>query len=296
MTRLAHSFLPVLAVALLLTAGCRVGGRATVGLDTSPRELSLRHGEVAPLKMGWEPLESAAEASAPLTVFIHLVNRSGDTVRTFDHPFPGQSLSEPVEATVPLFHSLLAPALPTGEYILTAGLVDAAGKRLALATPGRQSGRRAYEIATIQIPEGSVEAGIRFSEEWSQPIRGTSLQVHTARLLASEGTLEVERLTDPASLWLALQVGPAGEAEHCGDGERALRPEVRVRSQCSEATETLTGCGHHEVELPLPGAGSGCVVEVAPSHSGGVSDSFHPLRITLQQLGWAARPDRARSR
>jgi hypothetical protein len=106
------------------------------GTDIELKAYKLdRHPGSVVLRLNWRAVQLP---SADYTVFVHLVNASGDIVAQNDHqPLAGEAPTSTWPAGYSLIDEvqlLLPPDLATGDYWLLAGLYDfATGKRLAVS-------------------------------------------------------------------------------------------------------------------------------------------------------------------
>ncbi|MDX1630863.1 MAG: hypothetical protein R3234_03325, partial [Thermoanaerobaculia bacterium] len=158
-----------LSILLALAAGlasCAPSETPVGRVEARPHRFELPHGAVVPVELLWT-MEDPLDGSAAL-VFAHLVDEDGTVRRTFDHTFPGSwKPGRDRSETVPIYHSAIGPALPSGEYELVVGLSDGEERRWPLRTEGPDVGRMEYALARVRVPELVVD-GPRFvfDEGW----------------------------------------------------------------------------------------------------------------------------------
>ena len=279
--------LPIVALGLLvLSVAC--GKPAPVAhLEARPESLRLGYPEYRELHLSWEPAAALDPGAGRPTVFVHLLDRHGKIVRTYDHPFP-QSWQEgtPVTSAVRIFQSALAPPLPAGHYQLTLGLYGSkSGERWPLDVAGQDRGRHEYPVANVEVPAAGAGPRLGFAGRWLASEPSGSRQIVALRWLDGPGALRVQGLPGPGSLWLEIQI-PAGT----GAGERLVfdggsnSPSVVVSGTCGGGVETgVSGAGVHEIDIPTDGAARGgagagsCEIRLRPN--------FHLLKAGLPHGG-----------
>jgi hypothetical protein len=263
-------------------------------LEVQPQSLKLGYPELRELHLSWEPATALDPEAGQPTVFIHLLDRHGKIVRTYDHPFR-QAWQEgtPVMSGVKIFQSALAPALPAGRYQLTLGLYgNRSGKRWPLDVAGRDLGRHEYQVAEVEVLAPEKGPHLSFSGKWLASEASGSRQIVALRWLDGPGALRVEGLPGPGSLWLELQI-PAGTglAEKLVFDDASNSPSVVVSGSCSGGVETgVSGAGQHQIDIPTDGAAAdgSCEIRLRPN--------FHLLKaglpgggsrsVALQNAAW----------
>lgn len=302
----------VLALALG-AAGC--GGETPVarvtlaeasGWQGETPAIELGYPEVVRLPLVWRIDEPLPDGERPL-VFLHLVDGSGEVVRTFDHRFPepwrrGATVADPVE----IYQSALAPPLPAGSYRLVVGLYRPDGTRFPLDA-GPETGQHEYEVARIDARAPSADLPrFELAGDWAPIEAGADRQVLASRWLAGEGRVIVTGAPGDGAAWMRLLVpSPAGADERLALGAGAAVQQLRAVSRCGGAESGATGPGEHEVELPVevaPGAGAACEIELSPNFHVVVTrpgeEPPEVLRsVRLETLAWRAtrpRPGGAR--
>ncbi len=294
-------------------------------LAAEPREISLAYGTYAELAFTWSPTAELEGASGAARVFLHLLDEEGDLARTFDHDLPGTwGVGEERSYRVPVYQSLLAPPLPPGRYSLTAGLYDADGNRWPLAFEGERVGRHEYQVAAVEIPTRGAELpAVQFSPSWSPTLAGADRQVVAFRWLAGEGDLSLGSVPGAGTLWMVLRIPGAREAGMTRrllpvevEGEEAGReagedaseepaaaddggmgpagagtaapagePWVSVESSCGGFEAQVSGEGRHDLKVPIPAAGSDCVLTLSPNYTVESPDG-DDRTVLLEVLAW----------
>jgi hypothetical protein len=266
---------------------------ATVTLDPAETP-DLPFPEWHVLRLSWEPLKALEGSPGEPTAFVHLWDRSGDLVRTFDHALPAPwSPGNAIRYDLELYQSALAEPLPPGEYTLTLGLYTRDGRRWPLAFAGNgvgEEGReREYDVATLTVPPVSPEVPtFTFDGGWAGLQTGSDLQVPALRWMEAEATLKVGNLGVPGSLWLRLNL-PAGEGEWqtrtAGDGA----PRLEIQADCSNAVETVTGPGIYEAVLPIYGtdADASCALIFTSNYKLVHGTSLEERIAALEVLAWS---------
>ena len=290
---LSIAALSTVAAAGLLAASC--GKSAPVAqVEVRPSSLPLGYPEVQKLHLSWQTTAGLDPEAGSPTVFVHLLDRQGKVVRTYDHPFP-QAWQEgtPVEDVVKIYQSALAPALPPGRYPLTLGLYGGkSNQRWPLEVTGPDLGRHEYRVAEVEVlppPAGAAGPRFSFTGSWLASEPGGSRQILNLRWLAGAGAIRAEGLSGPGSLWLELKI-PAGN----GPGEKLVlddssnAPSVVVSGTCGGVETGISGPGDHEIEIPVDGAGGSCEIHLKPNFrllKAGLPGGG-PRSVALENLAW----------
>jgi hypothetical protein len=196
-----------LAAALLAVAACRPDP-VVARLSTPAKSVRLGYPETVPLRLEWMPSAPLLDPAGAPTVFVHLLDEHGTLRRTFDHPFPeGWNVGRPVAYDIPLYQSALAPPLPKGRYVLTAGLYDPPrGSRWRLDA-GAEAGKREYRLAEVEVAEPSDPAPLfDFSGAWGAPEPDASLQILSRRRLLGPASLRFAGAANGGAVRIALTV------------------------------------------------------------------------------------------
>jgi hypothetical protein len=210
-----------IVVALLLASACR-NDEPAARLAIEPRAVTLQHGRCATVTVKWEMLRPLDRLRGHPWVFVHLLERAHKVKRTYDHALPVHAASS-IEYPFDLCQSLLAPPLPPGRYIVSAGLFDNEwGYRWPLATNGEHLGEREYAIGTVTIAPGGESGRLEFRGGWSAPENIADRQIVVRRTARRDATIVIaERAAE--SIRLALRVnGSAGLSTTCAAGAREL--------------------------------------------------------------------------
>ena len=106
--------LSALVVVAACLAGCRGEPRPVARLGVEPHTVRLGFPELREVHFNWQPMSALGDGGAPV-VFVHLLDRQGKVLRTFDHPFPGAwQEGVPASYDVKLYQSALAKPLAPG--------------------------------------------------------------------------------------------------------------------------------------------------------------------------------------
>lgn len=284
----------VLTVSLVLTGACGVASDPAGRLSVSPSVLELGYPTHAALEFDWQMSRALEGLSGELRVFVHLLDKQGEVVRTFDHALPepwriGSSQKYPIVLT----QSALAPPLSEGSYKVTVGLYDAGGNRWPLVTSGSETGRDEYEVAEIRALESA--RGIprfSFSSSWMPVEGGTDLQVLARRWLAADGAIRVGRLRRPGALRIAVVIPEeGGRLLEPVLAEGAAEQSITITTTCGSAEVVVSGAGVHTVSLPLepPEDGGGvCEVNFSANYHLPSRDSDERRTLVLEGLSWSS--------
>lgn len=284
-----------LAVGVAVVAGCGPRTAEMAAVSAEPRFVHLAYPRFVVERLRWEPLAPLPPVAAggrPI-VFVHLLDREGDVVRTFDHELPGGwREGEAFEYDLELFQSAIAPALPAGEYRLSVGLLLADDRRGRLRViGGDEVARREYRIAAVDVPPGDEALPMfRFSSAF-QPVEPSGdVQFPARRWFDGEATLEVAEVAGSGTIYLVLQI--VGESADYGLRLEAgaVEPALWVTSSCSDRQVRLAGAGRHEVLLPLS-ASAPCDVRLAPNFRlEPRAPGLEPRSALLEAISWSAAP------
>jgi len=272
-------------------------------LELGRSDLVLPAAGRATLATVWHPLTGLGPDDPHPVVFVHLLDRDGALLRTFDHPLaagwvPGESVRDPVA----LWQSALAPPLDPGRYTLTLGLVDAgSGQRwpLRFAEPGPEEGpvevdRAEYQVATVVVPADDAGAGgaaprVSFEGPWRPPSRVDDRQLLATRMLTADGALVLRGVTEPLTVEMVLRIPNEEETGYrlVTEGGSAP-PTATVRSTCAREPTEIAGSGSHEVRLMLrpPADGDECTVRIAPGYVYVDPTTFDRIALELRRLTW----------
>ena len=280
----------------VVLAGC--GSELTepvARLTLSPAEIDLGYPGSTSLSAEWQmtaPLagEAASVGGDGPRVFVHLLDRSGEVVRTFDHelPFPWRP-GEVRSSAVDVWQSALAPPVPPGDYDLTLGLYDLReGRRWALETDAPEVGRGEYRVARVRALAPSSGVEVAFGGSWEPTAEGSDRQVLARRWLVQAGTIELSGLPEAARVELGLRLPEAAEGERLVIREGLDGAWVRVSSPCAGGEVLVEGPGYGTVELELrDGEDGGCTLRIEPSFVVLDLDSLARRSVALERLTWS---------
>lgn len=294
--------LAALSIAALSALGCGRDEPAVARLTVDPQQVQLPFPELETIHFSWEPI-STLEVEP--TVFVHLIDDSGELMRTYDHPYKGKFVpGTPAQYDVHLYQTALAKPLPPGEYRLTVGLYMPGGERWPLETSGEELKRKEYAIAKVVVPPVGAQAPrLAFSNSWLPGEEGGDRQTPVRRWMLKNGALRVSPVRVPGSFWLSLRI-PAGD----GPGEQLVLdgppntagnpPAVRVTGSCGAVETGVSGPGTHLVEIPIenPPANGQCTVRLRPNYHLEVAGSPHQRTVSLENAAWVpAAPGKSRT-
>jgi hypothetical protein len=277
-----------------VAAGCeRTPDRPIARLAASPVEVALAYPGAAEIELAWQPLVPLGEVDGELRVFIHLLDGEGEIARTFDHRYPfAWEVGRPQQHRLELYQSVLGPPLPAGDYALTAGLYDAAGRRWALATTREEAGRREYHLATVRVAEppappaggvpGPPELG--FAGGWLPLEPGADRQILGRRWMTGDAAIGVGMPRVAGELVVSIAILPPPPGVELRLDEGAAQPAVRVTSDCDGSSHHLAGVGSHEIAVGVA-AQAICRVNLEPSFEVDWPEG-PPRAATLEKLYW----------
>lgn len=243
------------------------------------------------------PTVGTGALAEPPIVFVHLLDRAGEVIRTFDHELPRPWREESViDYDVVLHQSAIAPALPPGEYRLSAGLLVDGTQRVTLevAEGSERVSRGEYVVATIDVPAVDESLPMFYFSSSFRPVERTLDEQHPAvRWFAGESILRVGEVAGAGEVFLGLRIPPHDTAEAELRVEAgAIEPAIWITSPCSGREVRVTGAGRHDVRLPLeraPDGSQGCEVRLAPNFRFQTRVPGEPaFSALLEVLSWSA--------
>jgi len=255
---------------------------ARLAVDTT--RLDLPHGRHATLQLRFTPLRALPEGAHP-TVFVHLLDAQRNVLRTFDHDLHGDwKVGSDLADPVGIYHSAIGPALPAGDYQLTAGIHEGKNRYPLTVEGGEASSHMEYPLATVHVTEAAGEPGFTFSPEWLPVEPGGDRQTVARRWLSRAGTLEIHGVPAPARLWMVLRLPriepPLRLMLDPGTGQ----PMATVKEDCGGFSATVTGEGFHELAIPVQ-AGT-CRIQFTSNFVALEMGSGRKLTVAVEQLGW----------
>lgn len=242
--------LPIALIAVSLAAGCGGDDTPVARVEIQPRQVRMPFGQAQPLQLTWTP--SAALNEQP-TVFVHLLDREGQVVRTFDHALPQRwREGAPISYDIKLYQSALAPPLPPGKYRLSLGLYGKEGDRWALDGLGEPMARNEYVAAEVEVPTQTPSLRMAFSNTWLPIEAGGDRQVLARRWMADRAIIRLNHQRAPGTVWMVVHIPPSDSPDYkLALDPGANSPAVKVASNCGGSEANLTGPGLHEVELAV---------------------------------------------
>lgn len=277
--------------ALCLAVACRRQESPIAELTVTPASLTLAYPEFRDLELTFKPKADRAALGRSPTVFVHLLGRPGDVLRTFDHPLPdGWKPGETLRYPLRLVQSAVGEALPAGEYTLSLGVYDADDRRrFALSTQGKEIDRHEYAVAAVRVPEptGAIPR-FEFSSTWLPTQAGSDQQIVASRWLGdADGSLRVTGLAVGSRLHLVLRLPSGSEPglrfERLPD---AQGPALSIHSDCSPEELVLTGPGAHAVELTVPPGAAVCEIGLHANFVLASERAAVRYAVLLESLAW----------
>ena len=286
--------LAILLAAALALAGCLGCGieKHPIGiLESGQPELELGYPEHRSLGLRFEPFAYPIAGGCP-TVSIHLTDRDGRLVRTFDHRPPAWVPGERLGYDLTLYQSALAEPLPAGRYRLWAGAYsqDLGMRHTLVLAGGRTAGRR-HEIASVTVPETAASRELGFAGDWEGPEAGSDSQVLVRRWFRRQARLILRdaAATEPIELWLLLYLPRAAPSDlSLEPGE--LDPRVEVGSSCT-ADRASIATGRRELRFAIPAAElrRGCSLELRANYEVRSDSIPRPRSASLEAISWRPR-------
>jgi hypothetical protein len=291
----------VLAAGSLLACGPGTPEEPVARVRVESAEVSLPYPQEATLETVWRPEAPLPVAGSELRIFVHLLDREGAILRTFDHAFPGPwTRGRAVRDSVKLWQSALAPALPPGRYRLTLGLVERGGRRRwPLAIEGVDAEPVApeeYPLATLVVPAvaGAAGARLEFTGPWGRWAELPDRQVIRSRELEGEGAVVLQGLDESLTVALGLHLPRRDDPEYwVGPAAGTDEVAATVRSPCAGEPVRVSGAGDHRIEVRItpPAGGGDCPIWIEPDFT--IVDAKSLKRVSpvhLWYLTWSPSP------
>ena len=270
------------ALSLLVTVGLVTAGLA--GMSCVPGELPVAelyaNGPEAPLdhasnltmSLEWQPLRPLEPTRATPFLFVHLLDREGQLLRTFDREIPEAWLGKVAgggsgEAEIEIWQSALAAPLPAGWYRLTAGVYDlGSGRRWRLETSAREIDEGEYEIAEIEVASaGRRTPDLLFDGDWLVPEEG-GRHNPGRRWMGESGTIGLRGTAGWHELVLSISITDLSAGRHLPileDG--ATDPRLIIRNGCDHDAKILfEGYGVRSAVLRID-AEDACTITFLPN-------------------------------
>lgn len=274
LTRLG--LLSAVLAAAVSAAGCSRKVEPVGSLTITPTEIQLAYPHDVALRLEWQPRAPLDKRHGNVNVFVHLLERPGKVLRTFDHRFPGEwKPDQPRDYEIDIFQSALGEKLPPGKYLLTFGLYDdSVGYRWPLQVQGEDVGKREYQLATVEVPESAPGPIFEFLGAWLPLEKGVDEQILGRRYWNGAASIRISKVDSPGTVRLAVSVPGSSAA-----------PAVAVASDCAEEKE----------QTPVPGF-SWMGFTVASSDGGSCElrfsanprDASQSVPMSLEVLAWRA--------
>jgi len=278
----------------LLAAGCEQSQPAVGTLRVDPVQFDLAYPHYQELAIDLDMQQPLPDAASPL-VMVHLLDASGEVVRTFDHELPrGWTPGDRQRYAINLYQSALAPPLEPGTYTLTTGIYDPQIGRFELTADGEQVHEGEYAVATVEAAQGSGDSPkFFFSPSWLATEVGTDVQTLGRRWLRGDGTLKLRGVGSPGQVRMHLRIEQTDEAvEDLVLSEGFEEPQLDVTTTCSEATWSFVGFGTHILELPVGpdslGDDGECELSLTPHYQVVTRRNLSSRSLALDLLAWRA--------
>lgn len=255
--------------------GCARKPEPVARVRMRPERLLLGYGENAPLRFEWQPARPLDRLYGKPKVFVHLLERPGRVLRTFDHALPETwSPGRPQSYEIDLYQSALGAALPAGTYALSFGLYDDSwGSRWPLDAGGPDVGRWEYQGATVVVPGGRGTAPrFDFSGDWEPLVPGADQQVLGRRWLKGPGSIRVSEIEGTGSVRLLLNIPENGPKE------------IEISNGCQPGRTERLGPGHHW--LSLGGRAGACALRFEATPSSAPAFAGSERWLCVESLAW----------
>jgi hypothetical protein len=260
-------------------------------LAIEPQSITMSYPQFVRATLNWTMTEPLADLSGSPRVFLHLIDGSGEVVRTFDHDFIGDwSAGSETSYQVVLSESALVPALPDGQYALTAGLYDEAGNRWALAVAGEEVHPQEYRIATVTASSEATGPQFFFGSTWLPVEGGTDMQILARRWLSEDGVLRLSEVPGEGTLFLRVGIPKGGGGQDLVVEDESAVPSVHLATTCGDYETAVSGPGSHVVEVPVAVSGeeNACDISFASNFFLLSQDNLSRRTIALEDISWLA--------
>lgn len=275
----------------VLVSGCAPVEEPVGKLTIEPQSITMSYPQAMRVTLTWTMTKALAGLEGTPRVFLHLIDGDGEVVRTFDHDFNGTwSAGSETSYDVVMSESALVPALPEGQYALTAGLYDAAGSRWALDVEGEEIHPQEYRIATVTSRADATAPQFFFSASWLPVEGGTDLQILARRWLAEDGVLRLSEIPGEGVLYLRIGIPRETGSQELVLDEGATVPAVHVATTCGDYETAVTGSGSHVAEVPVAIAGDerACDISFAANFYLLSKDNMSRRTLALENVSWIA--------
>lgn len=273
LTRLG--LLSAVMAAAVSAAGCSRKVEPVGSLTITPTVIQLGYPHDVPVRLEWQPRAPLDKKHGNVNVFVHLLERPGKVLRTFDHRFPGEWKSgQPRDYEIDIFQSALGEALPPGRYLLTFGLYDdSVGYRWPLQVQGEDVGKREYQLATVEVPESAPSPSFEFLGAWLPLVKGVDEQILGRRYWNGAASIRVSKVDSPGTVRLAVSV-PGSPT-----------PAVVVASDCVAEEKQTPAPGFSWIGFPVASSDGGpCELRFSANSQ----DASQSVPMSLEVLAWRA--------
>ncbi len=263
------------------------------GLRSDLAKVSLAYASSSRIPIGWKALRPLEPPGAVPFLFVHLLDQSGQLVRTFDRQIQDiwqvgllPKDSTEIDDLVEIWQSALAEPLPVGSYRLILGIYDAAsGQRWRLETSANAIVEGAYEIAAIQVESAEKKTpDLVFGGDWLAPDEG---QLHNPgrRWMGESGSIRLFGTAGWSGVVLNLSIADLSADRHLPVFEGAAsEPRLVIRNGCDRDSETLVeGYGVHSVSLRIE-PGADCAITFEPNFTMLALGDFTRRSIGLESV------------
>lgn len=271
LTRLG--LLSAVVAAAVSAAGCSRKVEPVGSLTITPTVIQLAYPHDVPVRLEWQPRAPLDKRHGSVNVFVHLLERPGKVLRTFDHRFPGEwRPDQPRDYEIDIFQSALGEELPPGRYLLTFGLYDdSVGYRWPLQVQGEDVGKREYQLATVEVPENAPSPSFEFLGAWLPLVKGADQQILGRRYWNGPAAIRVSQVDSPGTVRLAVSV-PGSPA-----------PAVSVASDCAAEETQAPAPGFSWIGFTVSSSDGGpCELRF----SAGPRDASQSVPMSLEVLAW----------
>lgn len=279
------------AVIAVLVSACTPVEEPVGDLIIDPQDIAISYPQFVRVNLEWAMTKPLSELSGSPRVFLHLVDAEGEVLRTFDHDFPRTwSAGSQTSYDVVLSASALVPALPDGQYALTAGLYDGAGHRWPLTVRGEEVHPQEYRIATVTASSSATAPQFFFSAAWLPVEGGTDLQILARRWLSEDGVLRLSEIPGEGTLYLRVGIPNGGGAQELVMTDESSVPAVHLATTCGDYETAVSGSGSHVVEVPVVATAEedACDISFSSNYYLLSQDNLSRRTLALEDISWSA--------
>jgi hypothetical protein len=274
---------------VVLSLACAAPEQPVGELAIDSQSVEMSYPQAVRVALTWTMRSPLEELVGTPRVFLHLVDASGEVVRTFDHDLPRPwSVGGETTYDVVLSESALVPALLDGQYALTAGIYDGAGHRWPLTVAGEEVRPLEYRIATVTASGSEITPQFFFSSEWLPVEGGTDLQILARRWLAEDGVLRLSEIPGEGTLYLRIGIPRESGSQELVMTDESSVPAVRISTTCGDYETDVSGSGSHVAEVPVSAEieGNACDVSFSSNFHLLSRDNMSRRTLALEDLSW----------